>query len=137
MAENADARIKADDYAQHAGPEQADVGQRQRERQHAQDRSPDHVLSAESIANRTTDERAGADRSKEREQMQLRAADGNVEPVDQKEHEVARQARQVDVLREHQCQQHGQRLARPRVDGLRRHARRAGLRALASQRAYH
>ena len=98
----------ADDHAQHACPEQVDVRQRQAERQHAEDRSPDDVFPADPVADRTADERAGGHGREKHEQVQLRALHRDVEAVDQEEGVVAGQAREVDVLGENQREQYRQ-----------------------------
>ncbi|CAM2158991.1 hypothetical protein PT2222_50047 [Paraburkholderia tropica] len=92
----------ADDHREHAGPEQVRVGQQQRERRDAQDRTPDHVLAADAVADRAADDRARGHGGEEHEQVHLRGLHGQMEAVDQIEREVAVDAREVEVLREHQ-----------------------------------
>ena len=98
---------QADDHAEQARPGQPRIGQDQGEGQHAQDREPDHVFAPEAVAQRAAGHRAQRHRRQKSEQVQLRVLHRDVEPVDQVEGVVARQARQVDVLREHEHQQDG------------------------------
>ena len=83
------------------------MGQHQRERQHADDRAPDDRPAAEPVADRSADHRAGRRRRQEDEQIDLRRLRGQMEAVHQVEDVVARQAGQVEILREDQCQQDG------------------------------
>ncbi|GCC42489.1 hypothetical protein chiPu_0026807, partial [Chiloscyllium punctatum] len=97
---------QADHDRQHRAGEQPGIGQRQRERQRAEDREPDHVFAAEAIAERATDERAGSVRGKEDEQIELCRLRRDAEPVDQIEDVIARQARDIELFGEQQRDQH-------------------------------
>src|SRR5207249_4589501 len=52
------------------GPRQVGIRQRQRERQAAEDREPDHRLGAEAIAEQAAEDEAGGGRAEEQEQHQ-------------------------------------------------------------------
>ena len=78
------------------------VGQRQGEGQDAEDRHPDHRLAPDPVADRAADEGAGGDGGEEDEEQQLRVAHRDPELLDQEEGVEARQAREVEVLREDQ-----------------------------------
>ena len=117
-----------DDRAQHAVHGQVRVGQREGERQHAENRSPDHVLAPDTVTDRAAEHRAGRHRAEKHEQVQLRAAHRHVERLDQIEGVVGAEARQVDVLREDEHQQQRQRaghLRRASARGAARAPRRA------------
>ena len=84
-----------------------DIRQRQRERQRAEDRKPDHIFAAEAVAERTTEQaRRSRWRPGTRTSIDLRGLGRNPELVDQIEHVVARQARNIELLREQQRHQH-------------------------------
>ena len=83
--------------------------QEQRERQHAEDRAPDHEFRSEPVGQRPAEEGAGRDRSQEDEQHHLGLLDRHVERPDQVEGVVAADARQIDHLREQHDDQHGDR----------------------------
>src|ERR1700692_2270044 len=77
---------EADEHRQHRAGMQAGIGQRQRERQRTEDREPDHVFTAEAIAQRATEEGPGRVRSEEHEQIELRGLGRDAELVDQVEY---------------------------------------------------
>src|SRR5947208_10552047 len=66
---------EADDRAEHREPEQIRVGQQKREWSNAQNRDPDHQLSAPSIPDRPTQKSSRCDRKQENKQMKLRGFD--------------------------------------------------------------
>ena len=80
--------------------------QQQRERQHAEDRSPDHVLATDAIAQRPAEDRARGDGAEKHEEVQLRALDRDVKSIDEVERVEGAETREVDVLREHEHEQH-------------------------------
>ena len=53
-------------------PNEAEMGQEERERQHAQDRAPDDELGAEPVGQRSAEKSARSDRGEEDEQHHLR-----------------------------------------------------------------
>ena len=63
---------QADEYGQHRASDQAGIGQRQRERQRAEDREPDDIFAAETIAERPAEERADRVGGKKDEEIELR-----------------------------------------------------------------
>ena len=101
---------QADNDAEDRRPEQTDIGQCQRERQHAEDRPPDHAPRADAVADRAADHRAGGDGEEEQEQIKLRALHRETEGVDQVEDVEARDADEIEVLGEGQREQDGDRL---------------------------
>ena len=105
----ADERIRPMNTVSTALAEQAGIGQRQRERQRAEDREPDDVFAAEAIAERSAEERAGRVGGEEDEEIELRRLGRDAELVDQIEDVIARQARDVELLREQQRDQHRER----------------------------
>ena len=80
--------------------------QQQSKGQNTQDRGPDDVLAAEPIAQGSAGHAAHCRRGQEHEQQQLGSAHRNVKVIDEVEGVIAGDAREVDVLREHQRQQH-------------------------------
>jgi len=90
--------------------------QHQREGHHAQDRTPDHILAFDSIANGTAQYRAKRNRAKEHEEIHLRALHRNVKCSDEIEGIVTGQAGQVDVLGENE--HHQNRYSPPHFIGL-------------------
>src|SRR5258708_6598174 len=77
---------KPDEHRQHRAGEQPGMGQRQRERQRAENREPDYVFAAEAIAQRATEEGPGRVRGEEHEQIELRGLGRDAELVDQVEY---------------------------------------------------
>ena len=71
------------------------------------------VLKPKPIADRSAAKRAGRDGAEEHEQVELRVGHRNLEAVDQVERVVAAEAHQIDVLREHQREQDGDRRCGP------------------------
>src|SRR3712207_7019113 len=65
------------------------IGQRERERQHAEDRDPNHVAPADLVAHGTAEHRAGRNGGEEDEQVNLRS----------EEHTSELQSRQYLVCR--------------------------------------
>jgi len=100
---------QSDRYGQDAGPEQVGERQREGEREHAEDGSPDHPLRADPIADRPAENRPRGDRAKEHEQVQLRARHRDAEAADQVERVIAAEAREIEILREDQHRQHEER----------------------------
>ena len=104
---------QADNHAQHACPEEVRIRQSQRKRKHAENRAPDHDLTPDAVSHRSADDRAHRHCAEEREQMQFRTLNRNMEPVDQIKRVVAAQARQVKELGKHERQQHTERNRNP------------------------
>src|SRR5471030_1702590 len=100
---------QADYGAEDAGPKKVGIGQRQGEREHAEDGAPDDVLAADTVANGAADDGPGGNRAQEDEQMHLRALHGHVKLAHQIKRVERDQARQLEVLRKDQRAQNGQR----------------------------
>src|SRR6185295_15824375 len=62
---------QADDDREDLRPEQVRVWQREREREHAEDRNPDHELPAEAVADRAAKDGAGGDGAQENKEIDL------------------------------------------------------------------
>ena len=75
------------------------MGEQQRERQHAEDRPPDHEFASETIAQGAADESARGGRAKEDKQIDLRNLHRDLKRLDEIERVIARQAREVEHLR--------------------------------------
>src|SRR5262245_49934186 len=93
--------------------------ERERERQHTEDRDPDDVLATKPIADRSAEDRPGSDRAEENEEIDLRGAHRDVELLDQIEGVITVEACEVEVLGEDQRRENRQRPA----DALHRQAR--------------
>jgi len=115
---------QADDDRQHAGKEQAGIGQDQGERQHAKDRAPNHVFAPDPVTHRSADQRADGNGRQEHKQMDLRALHGHVESLDQIERVVRVQADHVEILGEDQRHQNADRQRDPPPGQPRSHLRR-------------
>ena len=105
MAEKAEDKNQADDRGKHAAPKQIGVRQGERERRHAQDRSPDDGLAAHAIANRSAEKSPGRDGEEKDEEMELRALDREAEFFDQEKSVIARDAGEIEILRENERDQ--------------------------------
>ena len=103
---------------QDAAPEEIRVRQDERERRHPEDRCPDDSLAADAIADRSAEERSRRNRGEEEKQMQLRAFDRHAELLDEEERVVAADAREVEILREDERDQHRERERRRGVAAL-------------------
>ena len=88
-----------------AGPSQVCIRQSQGERGSAQDRYPDHALSADPIADGSTEKSAYGNGKQECEKMHLSRLDRQVEAIHQVKNIITAQAGQVKKLGEHQNQQ--------------------------------
>src|SRR6267142_4337197 len=99
-----------DEHGQNAGPEQVGVRQEQGEGQGPQDREPHDGNTSHAVTDRSACKSAGHDAGEEREQIELRRLDGQVELVDQIEGVVRAQAGAVDILGEEQGHEDGHRL---------------------------
>src|SRR5262249_29897611 len=81
---------EADDDAEHHRRGKADIRKRQREGESAEDRAPDHVLAAETVADRSADYHSDCAREEENEEINLRRGHRHAELLDQEEGVVAR-----------------------------------------------
>ena len=100
MAEKAEARMSADDRAQHGAPEEIRVREREGEGRDAEDRDPDDRFAPDAVADRSAEEGAGGNRGEEDEEMQLRVLDREAEFLDEEKRVVAAHAREIEILRE-------------------------------------
>ena len=100
---------QADDDGEHGGRQQADVGEEQSEGEDSQDGNPDHVLAADAISHGSAGEGSDSGGSEEEKQIELRAADADVEFTDQVKGVVAGDAGEVEIFREDQRDQDGDR----------------------------
>ena len=100
---------QADDRRENADPEQIGVWERQGKRRHAQDRHPDHTLAADSVADRSAQQRARRDGEKKTEEMKLRALNREAELSHQEKRVVARHAREVEIFRKNERDQNSER----------------------------
>ncbi len=122
---------QTDQERQNAYPLQIDVGQKHREWRNPQDGTPDDAFAADTIADRPPQKRTQSHRQEKHEQMNLRRTHAHVELLDEVEAVEARDARDVEVLRENEKHQdadrpcdaarrHGTWNRRPRLRGMRR-----------------
>jgi hypothetical protein len=105
---------EADQHAERDGRVQAGPGKGERERHDAEDRAPDHPPRPDAIADGAAEDRPGGGRAQVHEQEELGGADVQVKPVHEVERVEVREARQVEVLREHQAPEHREREHDPR-----------------------
>src|SRR6267378_8487543 len=96
-------------HAQNSRTKQIRIRQQQSERQHTQNRIPNHNLAPHAVAHRTAKKCARRHRPEKCEQMNLRAPHGHMKFVHQIKCVVRAQARQIKILREHQRHQNRQR----------------------------
>ena len=73
----------SDDDGKDAGPKEIGMRESERERRDTEDRHPDHQLASIAIADRSADDRADSDGEKEKEQVELRFLDRDLEFLDQ------------------------------------------------------
>src|SRR5712671_4358616 len=100
---------QSDHHAQNSRPKQIRIRQHQRERQHTQNRIPNHHLAPHAVAHRTAKECPRRHRAEKCEQMNLRAPHRDMKFVHQIKCVIRAQTRQIKIFREHQCHQNRQR----------------------------
>ena len=90
MAEKAEAKNNPDDDGEDAGPEEIGVRKGKSKRRDAEDRNPDDELATVTVTDRAAEDGAERDGKEEKEQMELRPLDREMEFVNQEKGIVIR-----------------------------------------------
>ena len=95
--------------AAHDGHREAHIGHGQGEGGRSEDGEPNDIFPAEPVAQHATCHRSDGERGEKHKEEQLRSLYRHAKLVDQEEREVARDARGVEIFREHEEHEYCQR----------------------------